>query len=220
MNTLFYPFHLCHERTFSRLLEEYQTVHFRDFMALQLTALSGVTAFPDRMGDYFPEQLQAGKIVQGYQVSGPLSQVMTVLVNRDLADESWRSIFHQALTSDGRFQRGLLGSPPRQEEKEPQTLDSSYLSNLTQPERMLRPYTLESIQAMSRNRVTGDVEISFDYGMALLTTSASLQYTIQLCHQQNLVATTDSPSHSQLLSRSCRRDRITLPNHCLLREGY
>lgn len=220
MDALFYPFHLCHEQTLHGLLQKFHVIHFRDFMALQLTPLAGMTAFPDRMGDDYPEQLEAGCIIQGHQVSGPLSQAITVMVNRDLADGAWRSTFHQALASDGRFQRGLFRSSPPQSGEEAQLLDTTALSHLTQPARMSVPYTVESLQTMSRKRLTGDTEISFDYGMALLTTSASLQYTIQLCHQQNLVAATDSDSHSQLLARSCQRDNMTLSNFCLPRLGY
>lgn len=189
-------------------------------MALQLTPLAGMTAFPDRMGDYYREQVEAGRIVQGHQVNGPLNQAMTVLVNGDLADVVWRATFHQALVSDYRFQRGLFRSSPRQAGEEAQTLDAVSLSNLTQSERRFVPYTVASLQTMSRKRVTGDTEIDFDYGMALLTTSASLQYTIQLCQEQNLVAATDSHSHAELLARSCQRETVTLSNFCLPRVGY
>ena len=220
MDALFYPFHLCHERTLHSLLQKFHAIHFRDFMAIQLTPLAGMTAFPDRMGDYYPDQLQAGNIVQGYRVSGPLNQGMIVQVNRDLADESWRSIFHRALVSDGRFQRGLFRPSVHSVGEEPQTLDSSFLSDLMQPKLLSRSYRVESLQTMSQRRQTGDEEIAFDYGMALVTTSASLQYTIQLCDQQKLVAATDSLSHSRLLSRSCQRDLVSLSNYCLPREGY
>ena len=47
MNALYYPFHLCHDHTLSRLLTDFSTVHFRDFMTLQLTPMVGTTAFPD-----------------------------------------------------------------------------------------------------------------------------------------------------------------------------
>ena len=66
MDALFYPFHLCHEKTLRGLLQKFHAIHFRDFMALQLTPLTGMTAFPDRMGDYYPEELEAGNIVQGH----------------------------------------------------------------------------------------------------------------------------------------------------------
>ena len=93
MNALYYPFHLCHERTLHGLLTDFETVHFRDFMALQLTPLVGTTAFPDRMADYFPDLFKAGKIVQGHVVSGPMNAQVSDAVDRDLADAHWRSRF-------------------------------------------------------------------------------------------------------------------------------
>ena len=45
-HALYYPFHLCHERTLERLLKEYSVVHFRDFMALQLTPFMERQPFP------------------------------------------------------------------------------------------------------------------------------------------------------------------------------
>lgn len=220
MDALFYPFHLCHEKTLRGLLQKFHAIHFRDFMALQLTPLTGMTAFPDRMGDYYPEELEAGNIVQGYRVSGPLDQGMMAGVNHDLADESWRSIFHEALVSDVRFQRGLFDGPVMSAGNETQAFDSSLFLDSTKSDLPSRSYTVESLQTLSRSRPTGGDEIAFDYGMALVTTSASLHYTIRLCVRQNLVAATDSLSHSRLLSRSCRPDMVPLTNYCLPREGY
>ena len=108
MNALYYPFHLCHERTLEHLLKEYTIVHFRDFMALQLTPFMGTTAFPDRMGDYYPQLLEAGRIIQGHNVSGTLPPDVIAAVNHDLADPTWRSIFHEALSDDYRFQGTLF----------------------------------------------------------------------------------------------------------------
>src|SRR5262245_56022056 len=103
---LYYPFHLCHERTLARLLETYRAVHFRDYMALQLTPLSGTTAYQDRMGHYHPALVETGQIVQGYSVSGPLDADAVSAVDRDLMDKTWRNIFHDGLKNDRRFQRG------------------------------------------------------------------------------------------------------------------
>ena len=44
----------------ARLLTRFATVHFRDFMALQLTPMSGITAFQDRMGMSFPAIVASG----------------------------------------------------------------------------------------------------------------------------------------------------------------
>ena len=108
MNALYYPFHLCHDRTLARLLADYSIVHFRDFMALQLTPMVGTTAFPDRMGDDHPELLKAGRIVQGHNVSGAMSSETSNAVNRDLADAQWRGLFQESLLNNYRFQRGFI----------------------------------------------------------------------------------------------------------------
>nr|MBI3613820.1 hypothetical protein [Nitrospirota bacterium] len=105
---LYYPFHLCHERTLARLLDTYASVHFRDYMAMQLSPMSGTTAYVDRMGDAHGELVRAGRIVQGYSVSGAPDAEIVAAVNRDLADPIWRSLFHEALQENRRFQRGLL----------------------------------------------------------------------------------------------------------------
>ena len=103
MDALYYPFHLCHEQTLHQILKDFSLVHFLDFMALQFTPFMGATGFPDRMGDYHPELLESGRIIQGHDVSGPLSPTMVAAVNQDLADPLWRSIVHGALKDDRRF---------------------------------------------------------------------------------------------------------------------
>ncbi|HMI38819.1 MAG TPA: hypothetical protein VK500_02850, partial [Nitrospiraceae bacterium] len=106
-HALFYPFHLCHPDTLARLLTRFATVHFRDFMALQLTPMSGMTAFQDRMGMSFPDLIKSGRLVQGYDVSGPLPPTVALAIDRDLYDPLWRARFHTALRRDRRLQRGL-----------------------------------------------------------------------------------------------------------------
>ena len=91
---------------------------------------------------------------------------------------------------------------------------------LTKPELALATFTVESLQVMSRKQRHQVSDAAFDYGMAILATSASLQYTIQLCHQHNLVAVTDSPSHNELLFRICEREKMSFSNRCLSRKGY
>ena len=109
MNALYYPFHLCHEKTLHRVLADFEQIHFRDFMALQLTPFVGTTAFPDRMGDSYPEFLEAGRIVQGHHVSGVMSPELIASVNQDLQDPLWRtSLSSSSLLKDYRFQRGLF----------------------------------------------------------------------------------------------------------------
>jgi hypothetical protein len=220
MDALYYPFHLCHERTLQQLLEDYPCVHFRDFMALQLTPFMGTTGFPDRMGDYYPDLLESDRIVQGYEFSGPLSPANITAVNRDVADSLWRSIFHEALRHDRRFQRGLVAFSQDSQGRSSVATDSAVLSAFQQPEREFAPYTVETLQAMSRRRLPENETLGFEYGFGLMKTSAALVYSIQLCHQLNLAAVTDSAAHHQLLARTCHRDSLNLPNVYVKREGY
>ena len=157
-HTLFYPFHLCHPETLTRLLTRFATVHFRDFMALQLTPMSGVTAFQDRMGMSFQDLVESGRLVQGYDVSGPFSSLVAAAIDRDLHDPIWRA-----------------------------TLEEGYL---------------------------------FEYGLALVKTSASLVYTQTLSLTHRLQPTTDSPAHFALYTQSCIRENWLRTNHLLTRTGY
>lgn len=220
MDALYYPFHLCHEQTLQQLLRDYSRIHFRDFMALQLTPFFGTTAFPDRMGDDYPDLVERGRIVQGYDVSGPLSPAITTAVNRDVTDPSWRAMFHEALRHDRRFQRGLLAFAQDSQGRSSVAIDSEELSALLQPERAFAPYTVEALQALGRRRLSQNDTTVFEYGIGLLKTSAALCYSTQLCHQLGVIAVTDSASHHRLLARTCLRDGVALTNICVKREGY
>ena len=220
MNALYYPFHLCHDRTLDRVLTKYQTVHFRDFMALQLTPMMGTTAFPDRMGDYHPELLKTGRIVQGHNLSGSMKPETMSAVNRVLADHQWRGLFQESLLNDRRFQRGLF--------PEPQSAPAESVGTQAEPEWLQFhgmewaevPFQVETVQAWSRHRLRGEEAVRFEYGWALIKTSVSLIYTIRLCQQLNLLAVTDSAAHYHLLSRTCAREQIPLEHSCVNREGY
>jgi hypothetical protein len=220
MDALYYPFHLCHEQTLHQLLSDYPVVHFRDFMALQLTPFMGTTGFPDRMGDYYPDLLANGRIVQGHDVSGRLSPEIAAAVNRDVTDPHWRSIFHEGLRNDRSFQRGLVAFSQDSQGRSSVATDSAVLSAFQQPEREFAPYTVETLQAMSRRRLPENETLGFEYGFGLMKTSAALVYSIQLCHQLNLAVVTDSAAHHQLLARTCHRDSLNLPNVYVKREGY
>lgn len=205
-HALFYPFHLCHQETLGRLLLRFRTVHFRDFMALQLTPLAGMTAFPDRMGDSNPELVRSGRIVQGHDVSGPLPRDVAAAADRDLDDPVWRALFHSALNADSRFQRGLFQGE----------LDM----HLTESRLESAPYSLERVRKLlARTGKSGSV-IDLDYGLALLKTSAALAYTARLAYIHGLQATTDSAVHFKLFDRSCLREGRVIPNHLVLRQGY
>ncbi|MDT7044123.1 hypothetical protein [Candidatus Nitronereus thalassa] len=212
MNAVFYPFHLCQESTLHHLLQLYESLHFRDFMALQLTPLVGTTAFPDRMGDYYPELLRTGRIIQGHQVSGPMNGEMIKGIDRDLADTQWRSIFHEALVHDYRFQRGLFDKSKLRSTTQEASEIKSLLSTLAETEWINYGFQVDTIKTLSRSAHSPQDGPTFEYGWALLKTSASLLYTIQLCHTLDSVAVTDSRAHHQLLTQTCRRDSVYLRN--------
>lgn len=220
MNALFYPVHLCHERTLERLLAEYDIVHFRDFMALQLTPFMGATAFPDRMGDYYPELLDAGRIIQGHNVSGTLHPDMIAAVDRDLADPAWRAIFHDALSDDYQFQRTLFDESAIRKRGNGDSVEIPLLSGFRTPGWQTTPFSVELVKTLSRRSRPHQHDPGFEYGWALVKTSAALAYTVQLCRQLDGTAVTDSASHHRLLAQSCYREQIGLSNSCVKREGY
>lgn len=204
---LFYPFHLCHAETLRQLLAAFTRVHFRDYMALQVSPFFGTTAYPDRMGDTYPDLVTEGRLVQGYNVSGTLSLPIIAAVDQDLSDALWRDRFHAALTSDRRFRIGLFGA--------------SHAGPSLMDERLRREtVTVAQIRRMSETpRMRNDAD-AFDYGVALLKTSAALVYTVQLAVQHKLVAVTDSPAHCALLDRTLQRDGRNLENRVIERAGY
>ena len=220
MNALYYPFHLCHERTLAFLLEEYDVVHFRDFMALQLTPFMGATAFPDRMGDYYPQLLEAGRIIQGHNVSGALQPDLIAAVDQDLADPTWRAIFHDALSDDYHFQRTLFHESEFRKRGNGDSKEIAVLSRLRTLDWQEIPLSVESVKTLSRKSLPHKDDPVFEYGWALVKTSVALTYTIQLCHQLQVTAVTDSASYHRLLTQSCHRTRIELSNSCVKREGY
>jgi len=203
-HALFYPFHLCHEETLMRLLRRFHAIHFRDFMALQLTPMSGMTASADRMGDGFPELLAEGRLVQGYNVSGPLPAAISRAIDCDLRDERWRSLFHAAIQKDRRFQRGLF--------------EASQTVGFSDGRLATRPFSVQRVR--KRSAIRSQDERLFDYGLALVKTSAALVYTAQLATAHRLEAATDSPAHFALFERSRHREGWDIPNHLLVRKGY
>jgi hypothetical protein len=220
LHALYYPFHLCHERTLARLLEQYRAVHFRDYMALQLTPMSGTTAYQDRMGQYHPELVVTGQIVQGYHVSGPLDADAVSAVNLDLADKTWRGIFHHGLRDDRRFQRGLFDLSHSFVVGGSTVPGPAALLRLLEDTRMGQACSVEQGQALSRRRLPSEESYEFEYVLALIKTSAALVYTIRLCQQHGLDTVTDSEIHFRLLERTCVREGLSLGNRLVVREGY
>lgn len=219
-HALYYPFHLCHPETLRRLLARFSTIHFRDFMALQLTPMAGVTAFQDRMGADFPDLVANGRLVQGYNVSGPLNADLAAAVDRDLADAVWRTLFHQALCHDRRFQRGLFDLTHSMQIGKATVPGAAALLSLMDDAFQQQPFCMEDIRALSTAPLIVEHGYRFEYGLALIKTSASLVYTDRLAHRHHLQTATDSPAHFALLEHSTRRDERKLANHLLMKQGY
>ena len=219
-HALFYPFHLCHPDTLARLLTRFATVHFRDFMALQLTPMSGMTAFKDRMGMSFPDLIKSGRLVQGYDVSGPLPPAVAVAIDRDLHDPLWRARFHTALRRDRRLQRGLFGPSHSLRIGDSLVPGPAALLRLMDDSFRQQAYDLGRVRALSKGSVTLEEGYHFEYGLALVKTSASLVYTQTLAQAHQLQPVTDSPSHFTLYAQSCVRENWLRTNHLLIRIGY
>ena len=219
-HALFYPFHLCHPDTLARLLTRFASVHFRDFMALQLTPMSGVTAFQDRMGMNFPDLIESGRLVQGYDVSGPIPPTVAAAIDRDLRDPLWRSLFHAALCRDRRFQRGLFEPSHSLRIGDSLVPGPAALLRLMSDCFRQQTYDLSLVRALSKNGINLDEGYRFEYGLALVKTSASLVYTQALAQTFQIQPATDSPAHFALYVRSCFRENRPKINHLLIRTGY
>lgn len=217
---LFYPFHLCHPETLARLLTRFATVHFRDFMALQLTPMSGMTAFPDRMGMSFPDLIASGRLRQGHDVSGPLSPTVAAAVDRDLYDPLWRSCFHRALCQDRRLQRGLFEPAHSLRIGDSLVPGPVALLHLMDDSFRQEDYDLAKVRGLCRNNVTREEGYRFEYGLALVKTSAALVYTQTLALVLQLQPATDSSAHFALYAQSCARENWPSTNHLLVRTGY
>lgn len=219
-DTLFHPFHLCHAETLQRLLARFHRVHFRDYMALQLSPFSGTTAYADRMGGIFPELVTAGRLVQGHNVSGPLDEAGRISIDRDLADAQWRAQFHEAIREDRRFQRGLFDPTHAMTIGCDIVPGPAALLRLMDEEFLHQSFAVDAVQQLSRRRPTGDDAYRFEYGLALVKTAAAQYYTFQLANRHHLTVSTDSPAHFQLLNRTLAREGRSLPNHLVIRTWY
>lgn len=209
---LFYPFHLCAPRTLDALLARYHAIHFRDYMALRLTPLMGTMAYQDRMGDEHPSLVESGRLVQGYPVSGPLDPSAIAAVDRDLGNRHWRTLFHNALRNDRRFQRGLFDLTHAMQIGQNLVPGPAALLRLMEPGRTDRPYSVAIVQTLAKPVLSLEEAYEFEYGLALLKTAAAQIYTIRLAQNYNLSAVTDSRSHFTLLNHTLEHEGVTLNN--------
>jgi hypothetical protein len=204
----------------ARLLARFATAHFRDFMALQLTPMSGMTAFQDRMGMSFPDLIESGRLVQGYDVSGPLPAPVADAIDRDLHDPLWRARFHTALCQNRRLQRGLFEPSHSLRIGDSLVPGPSALLRLMDDSFRQQDYDLAQVRALSKRSVTLEEAYHYEYGLALVKTSASLVYTQTLALAHQLQPVTDSPAHFALYAQSCVRENWLRTNHLLIRVGY
>jgi hypothetical protein len=203
-----------------RLLTRFASVHFRDFMALQLTPMSGMTAFQERMGLSFPDLIEAGRLVQGYDVSGPLPSAVAAVIDRDLQDPLWRTLFHTALCRDRRFQRGLFEPSHSLRIGDRLVPGPAALLRLMDNSFGQQVYDLDVVRAFTKTGVTLADGYCFEYGLALVKTSASLVYTQTLALAHQIQPVTDSRAHFALYAQSCFRENWPRINHLLIRTGY
>lgn len=203
-----------------RLLEDYSSVHFRDYMAIQLTPMSGTTAYSDRMGDRHETLVKSGRIVQGHSVSGPLSDGMKMLIDRDLSDGKWRRLFHEALINDRRFQRGLFELTHGMPIGGALVPGPSAWLRLIEDQRVHQIYSVDRLQRLTRARLTLEEGYEYEYVFALIKTSASLNYTVQLATRHHLESVTDSKPHYDLLERTSIREQLNFRHRRIAREDY
>jgi hypothetical protein len=81
-------------------------------------------------------------------------------------------------------------------------------------------YDLGLVRALSKRSLALEDGYSYEYGLALVKTSASLVYTQTLALAHQLQPVTDSPAHFTLYAQSCIRENWPRINHLLIRAGY
>jgi len=234
-DALYYPFHLCSEDTLMELLHRFRTVHFRDYMALQLTPFLGTTAFQDRMGDSFPQLVAEGRLVQGYPTSGPLDDDMENAVDQDLADPVWRNLFHHSFREYRRFQRGLFDPSHGIAIGRTMVPGPAALLQLMNPMRAASAVTVESVRSWSaggkgasRHAKGGVGETNacrpecyeFEYGLALIKTAVSNLWTVRIGCSRDLTVATESVGHYDLLQRTLHRSGVKLANHLIAKTDH
>jgi hypothetical protein len=185
-------------------------------MALQITSMSGTTAYADRMGDQHADLVKAGRIVQGHPVSGPLDDEAVAAVDRDLADPAWRHLFHRALQNDRRFQRGLFDLSHRMMIAGTPMPGPAVLLRLVEEPRARQPVTVRTLVQLAQGRLALEGGYDYEYAWALVKTSASLVYTVRLGARHGLEAVTDSESHFHLFERTRARERLAVSNRLIV----
>jgi hypothetical protein len=81
-------------------------------------------------------------------------------------------------------------------------------------------YDFDQVRALSTKSLTCEDGFHYEYGVALVKTSASLVYTQTLALAHQLEPVTDSHAHFSLYAQSCLREHWPRTNYLLIREGY
>jgi hypothetical protein len=81
-------------------------------------------------------------------------------------------------------------------------------------------YDLARVRTLSKRSATLEEGYHYEYGLALVNTSASLVYTQTLTRAHKLQPVTDSPAHFSLYAQSSVRENWPRINHLLIRVGY
>jgi hypothetical protein len=168
----------------------------------------------------FPDLIESGRLVQGYDVSGPLPPAVAIAIDRDLHDPLWRTRFHTALRWDRRLQRGLFEPSHSLRIGNSLVPSPAALLRLMDDSFRRQAYDLDRVKALSKSSVTLEEGYHFEYGLALVKTSASLVYTQTLALAHQLQPVTDSPAHFALYTQSCVRENWLRANHLLIRVSY
>jgi hypothetical protein len=167
------------------------------------------------MGDQFPDLVRAGRIVQGYNVSGPLVGEFAQAVDRDLADSSWRAMFHRSFSEDRRFQRGLLDVSHGMAIGRRTVPGPAALLSLLDARWVHQVVMLEDVRRLSRSAASLEEGYAYEYGLALVKTSAALRFTYQLAQTHHLRPVTDSRSHHGLFTCTLAREHLLLAHDLL-----
>ena len=168
----------------------------------------------------FPDLIESKRLAQGYDVSGPLPLPVAAAIDRDLCDSLWRARFHTALCHDRRLQRGLFEPSHSLRIGSNLVPGPAALLRLMDESFRQRAYNLDQVRALSMIRLSLEEGYHYEYGAALVKTSAALVYTQTLTQAYQLQPVTDSPAHFSLYAQSCIREDWPSTNLLLIRIGY
>jgi hypothetical protein len=162
---LFYPFHLCHERTLAVAAGAVSASAFPGLYGHPSQSVLRDNSLSRTMGDAFPDLLASKRLVQGYNVSGPLTPDTCIAVDRDLTDSTWRGLFHRALVENRRFQRGLFDGTDITGRHNDGHAEQPLMGRLKDVSFETTPFTVAGIRQLSRRRLIGRDADLFDYGL-------------------------------------------------------